>query len=67
MATTTTTVRVPQKEGEIRIAVAGDEPRTYKVSDHTVTVNNADLDHFLVTIEGSKVDGAKSTTTSKES
>lgn len=59
-------VSVPQKEGEIVIARAGDDPKTYRVTDGTVTVAAADLDHFLAHVEGSKPEGGQSSTTKKE-
>lgn len=48
-------VRVPKSAGtEITITRGGSEPQTYKVGeDGTVTVNDADLHHFLAVMDGS--------------
>lgn len=59
-------VRVPQSEGDITIAANGDEPRTYKVTDGTVTVAEADLPTFLGAVEGSSVEAKTASSTSKE-
>lgn len=53
-------VSVPQKEGEIVIARAGDDPKKYKVTNGTVTVAEGDLDHFLAHVEGSSAAGNQS-------
>ncbi len=48
-------VRVPASAGdEITISVAGDEPKTYKVTDGEATVAAADLPTFLGAVEGSR-------------
>lgn len=48
-------VSVPRSVGdEVTIAHAGDEPRTYKVTDGEVTVAVADLSIFLGAVEGSR-------------
>lgn len=61
-------VHVPSKAGdEIVIRHAGNDPITYKVTDGTTTVKDGDLDVFLASVEGSKVEGGKSSTTAKES
>jgi hypothetical protein len=61
-------VNVPQKDGEVTISVAGDEPRTYRVTDGQVTVAEKDVERFLAVIDGSKVAGGSSTgATKKES
>ncbi len=63
-----TKVKVPQTEGEIVIAVAGDEPTTYKVSDGQVSVAEQDVERFLAVVDGSKVAGGSTTAAkSKES
>lgn len=59
-------VSVPQRDGEIVIARAGDEPKTYKVTDGTVTVAADDLEHFLAHVDGSKPEGGQSSSTKKE-
>lgn len=46
-------VSVPQNEGEIRIAVDGDPPVVYAVTDGQVLVDEERLVHFLTVIEGS--------------
>lgn len=48
-------VQVKQDDGEIKISTNGDEPKTYKVSDGTVTVALVDLAAFLNNVAGSKV------------
>lgn len=52
-------VSVPQKDGEIVIARAGDDPKKYKVTNGSVTVAEGDLDHFLAHVEGSRPEGKK--------
>lgn len=54
-------VNVPQKDGDISISVAGDEPRTYRVTDGQVTVAEKDVERFLAVIDGSKVAGGSTT------
>lgn len=44
---------VPQKDGEILITRGGEVTR-YKVTDHEVTVKEADLDEFLDLVPESK-------------
>lgn len=66
MAASTTKVRVPQADGEIRISRDGDDPAVYKVSDHVTTVKADDLDHFLAHVEGSKTDGTTSPAPTQE-
>lgn len=58
-------VHVPQRGGVIAIARDGGEPTVFKVSDGIVTVPDADLPTFLVSIEGSEVE-AKPVSSSKE-
>lgn len=48
-------VRVKQKDGPIIITRDGGEPVTRHVQDHIVAVGDADLEHFLRTVEGSSV------------
>lgn len=48
-------VRVPQKTGQVRIAVGGDEPRTWQVKDGLVSpANQEERDLLLQTIDGAK-------------
>lgn len=59
-------VHVPQRGGEIAVARNADKPTVFKVGDDgTVTVPDADLETFLVTIEGSTVE-TKPVSPSKE-
>ena len=46
--------KVDQVDGEIVIAVGGDEPTVYKVTNGEVTVKQEEVDRFV-----SQVDGAK--------
>jgi hypothetical protein len=48
-------VNVPQEDGEITVAHAGDAPTTYPVTNGQVTVDEADLAVFLHSIEGSSL------------
>jgi hypothetical protein len=57
-------VRVPQADGEITLSRVGEEPKTYRVTDHEVTVAAADLDNFLVHVDGAREVGAKPVSTS---
>ena len=50
-------IKVDQKDGEIALALAGDEPTVYKVSDGTVSVSEESVDRFLAAVDGSKVAG----------
>lgn len=59
-------VFVPQEGGDIRIAVAGDDPTIYKVSAGTVNVPAEDLDVFLGAVEGSSIEAKPASTSSKE-
>lgn len=52
-----TKLRVPQAKGEITIAVGGQEPTTYKVTNHEVTVEEPDVDRFLSQVDGSELTG----------
>ena len=52
-------VRVKQKDGSITIRRNGEEPVTRHVTDHIVQVADADVDHFLANVDGSKVVEAK--------
>ncbi len=52
-----TNVTVPQKDGEIVMRRGGEEPRTYKVTDHTVAVEQVDVEWFCSNIDGSKPAG----------
>jgi hypothetical protein len=47
-------VHVPQSGGDITIAFAGDEPTTYAVTDHEVTVPDGDVARFVAQIDGAK-------------
>ena len=47
-------VRVPQADGEITIARAGEDDRRFRVTDHEVNVAGDDLELFLVHVDGSK-------------
>lgn len=53
-------VHVPQPDGEVVVARNGEEAKTYRVTDHQVTVKEEDLQHFLGVVEGSKPDGGSS-------
>lgn len=59
-------VSVVQKDGEIVIATAGDEPVTYKVSDGTVSVPEENVDRFLAAVDGSKIAGGTTTSASRK-
>jgi hypothetical protein len=59
-------VSVQQKDGSITIAVAGDEPRSYNVSDGQVTVAEKDVERFLAVVDGSKVAGGSSASATKK-
>jgi len=60
-------VSVPQKDGEVRIAVSGDEPTVYRVSDGSVSVPEENVARFLAAVDGSKVTGGSPAATKKES
>lgn len=48
-------VKVPQKDGEVTIAVAGDEPRTWRVTNGLVSpANQGEHDLLLAHIDGAK-------------
>lgn len=49
-----TKITVPQKDGEIVVRRAGSEPVTYKVTDHSVSVDEADAEWFAAQFDGSK-------------
>jgi hypothetical protein len=59
-------VNVPQKDGSISISTAGDEPRTYHVSEGQVTVAEKDVERFLAVVDGSKVAGGSTTSATKK-
>lgn len=49
-----TKITVPQADGEIVVRRGGaGDPVTYKVSDHTVTVDEADAGWFAAQFDGS--------------
>jgi hypothetical protein len=52
-------VKVPQREGDIRIARGGDEPVVYEVSGGHVSVDEADVAHFLTVVAGAAAVDAK--------
>lgn len=53
-------VRVPQKDGQISIAVGGDEPRTWNVSDHLVSPQSyAEQDLLLSRVDGARLASEK--------
>ena len=47
-------IRVEQADGQIVVAHQGDDPVSYAVTDHTVTVAAADVAAFLGAVAGSK-------------
>lgn len=52
----TTRVSVPKSAGdEIVVSWDGDAPKTYKVTDGHVAIENENVDRFLTIFEGSKV------------
>lgn len=51
-------VHVPQEDGTISIAVDGDEPRNYQVTDHIVSPKN-EQEHRQLLVH---VDGARKAT-----
>lgn len=60
---TTSKIRVPQESGELRVAIDGGEPRTWRVQDHLVTAaDDAERDRLLVLVDGSKVEDGPSAT-----
>ena len=52
-----TTVRVPQADGEIRITFSGGDPVTYPVVDHLVTVPADQAKRFVAVVGGSELVG----------
>lgn len=48
------TVRVPQKDGEIRLAINGDEPTVYRVDNHRVSVPEDVAGVFVRDVPGAK-------------
>ncbi len=48
-------VNVLQKDGEISISIAGDEPTVYKVTAGAVSVPEESVARFLAAVDGSKV------------
>jgi hypothetical protein len=48
-------VSVPQDDGEIRIAVGGDDPTVYPVTNGTADVPEEDLDLFLFNVDGAEL------------
>lgn len=59
-------IKVKQKDGSITIRRNGGEPVTRHVTDHVVQVADADVDHFLAHVDGSKVVEAKTVSNKKE-
>ncbi len=53
-------VHVPQKDGEIKISVAGAEATVWKVTDHTISVREDDLQLILNHVSESRVVQEKS-------
>lgn len=53
----TTSVRVPQEDGEISITRNGDldDPTVYTVTSGTVEVDAADVAHFLSVVTGAEL------------
>ena len=49
-----TTITVPQKDGDIIVRRGGAEPATYKVTDHSVSVDEADAEWFAANVDGAK-------------
>lgn len=58
-------VKVPQKVGSVVIRRSGEEPVTRHVSDHIVQVADADVEHFLASVDGSSVVEAKTASDKK--
>lgn len=59
-------VRVNQKDGEVRISHAGDEPVVYKVNDGEVSIKEEDVARFLSAVPGSeRVGGSPSASKEK--
>lgn len=52
-------VTVPQKDGEIRLAIDGNDAKVYAVANGVVNVDDADVARFLQAVEGSTAEGAK--------
>lgn len=46
-------IRVEQKDGSITLAYQGNEPKTYNVTDHLVTVPAGEVAVFLDSVAGS--------------
>ena len=51
-------IKVPQSDGEIILALDGKPATTYKVNDGTVSVPEESVARFLTAVDGSKVAGA---------
>lgn len=49
------TVKVPQIDGEILLALAGDPARVYAVADNKAEVAEAELEDFLAHVDGAVV------------
>jgi len=47
-------IKVPQADGEIVVRRGGSEPVTYKVADHTVTVDEVDAEWFAAQLDGAQ-------------
>ena len=61
-----TSIKVPQKDGEVLVSIAGDEPTTYRVTDGQVSVATEDVERFLAAVDGSKVAGGNTTAAAKK-
>ena len=59
-------VSVPQKDGEIVLALDGRDATTYKVNDGTVSVSEESVARFLTAVGGSKVAGGNTTAATKK-
>lgn len=62
----TTTVKVPQHDGEIRITGPADEPTVYPVTNGQVSVDAVDVPAFLARVAGSELAGGSPAKASKE-
>jgi DUF4097 and DUF4098 domain-containing protein YvlB len=48
-------IRVPQKSGEIRVSRDGNDAVVYEVTNGSIEIDDADVDHFLKVVEGSEL------------
>ena len=46
-------IRVPEASGELVLTYQGNDPKTYKITDHLVTVANEDVAIFLDSVTDS--------------